>query len=96
MLFFRRPRSAHSRHATSLHKARLRVEQLEMRCVPAMTLPHNEFLVNSNTSYTDQTSSSGAHGVAVDSAGDSVITWGRSNGDGSGSGVSARRFTTTS
>jgi hypothetical protein len=95
MFFFKRSARLHRRPSPSGLKARLRVEQLESRLVPAMMLPHSEFLVNSNTSYGDVTSSSGAHTVATDSGGNYVVVWGSNGEDGSGSGVYARRYSAT-
>src|SRR5205823_2970656 len=43
-----------------------------------------EFLVNSFTNDTQQTSAGASHSVAVDEAGDFVVTWASNNQDGNG------------
>jgi hypothetical protein len=65
---------------------------LESRCVPSIVPTGSQFLVSPSYATMTQTSSNGAHAVAIDAAGDFVATWSSYNEDGSGWGVYAQRY----
>lgn len=72
---------------------RLVLESLEPRTAPAVTVAGPEFLINQATAGDQRTYAESPRAVAVDSAGNFVVTW--SGQDGDGEGVYFRRFDAT-
>src|SRR5262249_26214444 len=91
MWFFKTSGRSRSRRSPAAVRARLGVEQLEARLPVKVASTGAEALVNTYTPGIQQTTQ-GAQAVAVDSAGDSIITWSSTGQDGSGSGVYAQHY----
>jgi hypothetical protein len=96
MFFFKPFMRPRSRRSPAAVRTRLNVEQLEVRAVPTCCLPHNELLVNTNTTGSHQTSASGGQAVATDTAGDFVVVYSGQGQNGPGStGIYAQRYAVT-
>src|SRR4051812_19103447 len=84
--------SGRSTSGKSRRRRRLQVEELERREAPSASPIGPEFRVNTFTTGAQKTFFQSPQSVAVDAAGDFVVTWSSVGQDGSAYGIYAQRY----
>lgn len=69
-----------------------RLESLEDRTVPSLSVVGSEFAINTTTADTQQTFAQSPQAVATDANGNFIVVWSSNKQDGNGQGVYARRY----